>query len=233
MDRRSSPAGGVALAAAGIQALTSDAARAASTALLRTGTLPIREDVVAILLRVADRWIGTHPGGGGNQWANATLMSGLIALYRPTSNITYLNFVTGRAQSHAYGLSRGNTTRVADSQTASQACLDANGVVGEVRDRPGSSQPVTFDGAADFGVGGFLLGGTEPAPLAASGDTGRRAGHGNAHPAGANQRRVRDRGERRRLRPHRRSRHRPGMGALQHRHPLKRPLNDRNVQEIS
>ncbi|MFG2500162.1 glycoside hydrolase family 88 protein [Streptomyces sp. NPDC048441] len=41
------------------------------------------------------------------------------------------------------------------------------GYVQKVGDRPESSQPVTYESTADFGVGGFLLAGTELARLAA------------------------------------------------------------------
>ncbi|WP_433887426.1 glycoside hydrolase family 88 protein [Streptomyces sp. CA-111067] len=123
MDRRSFLAGGAALAAAGIPALGAGSAHAASAA-APAGTLPAREDMVATMRRVADQWIGAHPGGGDNQWANATLMSGLLALYRLTADVTYLNYATGWAQAHAYGLAGGNTTRIADNQTAGQAYLD-------------------------------------------------------------------------------------------------------------
>ncbi|MFJ4923754.1 glycoside hydrolase family 88 protein [Streptomyces sp. NPDC088725] len=41
----------------------------------------------------------------------------------------------------------------------------ALGYVQKVGDRPESSQPVTYDSTADFGVGGFLLAGTELATL--------------------------------------------------------------------
>jgi rhamnogalacturonyl hydrolase YesR/Holliday junction resolvase len=124
MDRRRFLAGGAALAALGIPALTAGSAHAAGTAALPAGTLPPRADMVDILRRVADQWIGAHPDSGDSQWANATLMSGLVALYRLTSDVTYLNYVTGWAQSHSYGLSGGSTTRDADSQTAGQAYLD-------------------------------------------------------------------------------------------------------------
>ncbi|WP_239091773.1 glycoside hydrolase family 88 protein [Streptomyces sp. SID14478] len=40
------------------------------------------------------------------------------------------------------------------------------GYVQKVGDRPESSQPITYDSTADFGVGGFLLAGTELAALA-------------------------------------------------------------------
>ncbi|MFD0070566.1 glycoside hydrolase family 88 protein [Streptomyces sp. NPDC127574] len=40
------------------------------------------------------------------------------------------------------------------------------GYVQSVGDRPESSQPVTYDSTADFGVGAFLLAGTELARLA-------------------------------------------------------------------
>ena len=40
------------------------------------------------------------------------------------------------------------------------------GYVQKVGDRPESSQPITYDSTADFGVGGFLLAGSELAGLA-------------------------------------------------------------------
>lgn len=126
MDRRSFLTGGVALAAAGVPALTvatAGTARAASAA-APAPTLPPRQDMVAVLRRVADQWIGAHPGSGDNQWANSTLMSGLMALYRLTSDATYLNYVTGWAQGHGYGLNGGSTTRDADNQCAGQAYFD-------------------------------------------------------------------------------------------------------------
>ena len=39
------------------------------------------------------------------------------------------------------------------------------GYVQKVGDRPESSQPVTYDTTADFGVGAFLLAGTEVVAL--------------------------------------------------------------------
>ena len=128
MDRRSFLAGGAALAAAGLPALPAAAAHAASAAALPAPTLPSREDMVAVMRRVADQWIGAHPNSGDNEWANSTLMDGLIALYRLTSDATYLNYVTGWAQGHAYGLNGGNSTRDADSQCAGQAYLDLYGI---------------------------------------------------------------------------------------------------------
>jgi hypothetical protein len=47
--------------------------------------------------------------------------------------------------------------------------VHSDGVVGYVQkvgDRPESSQPITYDSTADFGVGGFLLAGSELAGLA-------------------------------------------------------------------
>ena len=128
MDRRSFLVGGIGLAAVGVPALTAATAHAASTAASPAATLPPRETMVAVMRQVADQWIGAHPNSGDDEWANATLMSGLIALYRLTSDVTYLNYVTGWAQSHAYGLNGGNGTRDADSQCAGQAYLDLYGI---------------------------------------------------------------------------------------------------------
>jgi unsaturated rhamnogalacturonyl hydrolase len=128
MDRRSFLAGVGTLAAAGVPTPAAATAQAASAAAPPAATLPPRENMVAVMRQVADQWIGAHPNSGDDEWADATLMSGLIALYRLTSDATYLNYVTGWAQSHAYGLNGGNTTRDADSQCAGQAYLDLYGI---------------------------------------------------------------------------------------------------------
>jgi len=47
--------------------------------------------------------------------------------------------------------------------------VHSDGVLGYVQgvgDRPDSSQPVTYDSTSNFGVGAFLLAGTELAQLA-------------------------------------------------------------------
>jgi len=48
------------------------------------------------------------------------------------------------------------------------AAVHPNGFLGYVQgvgDRPESSQPITYDSTADFGVGAFLLAGAELAAL--------------------------------------------------------------------
>jgi len=70
------------------------------------------------------------------------------------------------------------TTRHADNHNAGQAHVDLAGprhhgrppdgflgYVQKVGDRPESSQLVTYDSTADFGVGACLLGGTDLARL--------------------------------------------------------------------
>ncbi|WP_411133535.1 glycoside hydrolase family 88 protein [Streptomyces sp. C10] len=241
------------------QFLTTGAALAAGTALSArsaaatpgrrpAGRLPARADIVAVLRRVADHWIGAHADPGDNQWARATFFSGLLALHRLTREPRYLAYARGWAERHAYGLHNGVTTRHADDHCAGQAYLDLYaldaapdqakiaaiedslhrmadtaaerhddwwwddalhmamppfarlgalraglvprdryrpvaarawhamvhtavhpdgflGLVQNVGDRPESSQPVTHDSTADFGVGAFLLAGTELAAL--------------------------------------------------------------------
>jgi unsaturated rhamnogalacturonyl hydrolase len=119
MDRRTFLAGGIALAAVGVPTFTAGTAYAAPQA-----NLPPRDDLVEVLRRVADQWIGAHGSPGDNEWANSTLMSGLTALHGLTGDTTYLNYVTGWAQNHGYGLNGGTGTRDADSQCAGQAYFD-------------------------------------------------------------------------------------------------------------
>lgn len=77
----------------------------------------------------------------------------------------------------AYAVAAGLVDRAAYLPVAARAwnglvatAVHPDGVLGYVQkvgDRPESSQPVTYDSTADFGVGAFLLAGTELAGLAA------------------------------------------------------------------
>jgi rhamnogalacturonyl hydrolase YesR len=120
IGRRRLLTGAAALAAAGLPALTGTA-RAASPP---SSTLPSTAAITTVLRRVADHWIGAHGNPGDNLWANATFMSGLMALYRLTADTRYLSYTRTWAQNHGYGLSGGATTRDADNQCAGQAYLD-------------------------------------------------------------------------------------------------------------
>lgn len=76
----------------------------------------------------------------------------------------------------AYAVSAGLVDRATYLPVAARAwnglqitAVHPDGVLGYVQkvgDRPDSSQPVTYDSTADFGVGGFLLAGAELARLA-------------------------------------------------------------------
>jgi unsaturated rhamnogalacturonyl hydrolase len=134
MDRRLVLAGGAALAATGLPALTAGPALAAGSpaanpaaanpAATPSSTLPSRASIITSMRLVADHWLSTHTSQGDNLWANATFMSGLIALYRLTLDSRYLTYATTWAQNYSYGLSGGTTTRSADNQCAGQAYLD-------------------------------------------------------------------------------------------------------------
>lgn len=86
--------------------------------------LPSREDIVAVLHRVADQWISAHKDPGDNQWARATFFSGLTALHALTQEPRYLAYARDWAESHGYALHGGVTTRNADDQCAGQVYLD-------------------------------------------------------------------------------------------------------------
>ncbi|MFD5700537.1 glycoside hydrolase family 88 protein [Streptomyces lasiicapitis] len=101
---------------------TPDPGRAPSAA--PAPELPPRDEIVRVLRRVADHWIGAHTDPGDNGWANATFFSGLLALHRLTGAASYLAYARRWAENHAYGLKGGVTTRHADNQCAGQAYLD-------------------------------------------------------------------------------------------------------------
>ncbi|KIF71788.1 glycosyl hydrolase family 88 [Streptomyces sp. AcH 505] len=128
MDRRQLIAGGVAAATAAtlLPALsgTATAASGRATTAAPSAQLPSRDDIISVLRRVADHWIGAHVNPGDNGWANATFFSGLLALFRLTNDTAYLNYARNWAESHDYGLIGGTTTRHADNQCAGQAYLD-------------------------------------------------------------------------------------------------------------
>ena len=48
--------------------------------------LPPRADILAVLRRVNDQWIGAQGNPGDNQWARAAYFSGDMALYRATTD---------------------------------------------------------------------------------------------------------------------------------------------------
>ncbi|WP_407548764.1 glycoside hydrolase family 88 protein [Streptomyces sp. Pv4-95] len=124
MERRQFLTTGATLAAgAALPALTAGAARAAAGA-RPADRLPPRAEIVAVLRRVADHWIGAHADPGDNQWARATFFSGLMALHRLTREPRYLAHARGWAEKHAYGLHNGVTTRHADDHCAGQTYLD-------------------------------------------------------------------------------------------------------------
>ncbi|MFJ8383899.1 glycoside hydrolase family 88 protein [Streptomyces sp. NPDC094438] len=116
------------------QLLVSSAALAAALPLAPSASaaartrLPRRDEIVSVLRRVADHWIGTHTAPGDNGWARATFFSGLMALHRLTGEARYLAYARGWAESHSYGLIGGVTTRHADNQCAGQTYLDLYGV---------------------------------------------------------------------------------------------------------
>lgn len=118
MRRRHFLTGATALTAAAVLTPSAHAAPRPPAA------LPPRADIVAVLRRVADHWIGAHTDPGDNLWANATFFSGLMALHRLTKDARYLAYARNWAEGHGYALSGGATTRHADNQCAAQAYLD-------------------------------------------------------------------------------------------------------------
>ncbi|AJE85549.1 glycosyl hydrolase, family 88 [Streptomyces albus] len=126
MNRRQLLFGAAAVAATAALAPVASAApaRTAPPPLGTAVRLPSREEIAAVLRRVADHWIGAHQDPGDNGWARATFFSGLTALHRLTGEGRYLDYARDWAEGHDYGLIDGVTTRHADNQCAGQTYLD-------------------------------------------------------------------------------------------------------------
>jgi unsaturated rhamnogalacturonyl hydrolase len=72
---------------------------AAAAAAAPSPALPSRADILAVLRRVNDQWIGAHGNPGDNQWARAAYFSGNMALYRATTDARYLGYASaGRSR---------------------------------------------------------------------------------------------------------------------------------------
>lgn len=72
----------------------------------------------------ADYWIRTQ-SSGGNDWQDATLHSGVMALYRATGDTRYRDYTLSWANRHNFALkSSSSNPHFADHQAAGQAYLD-------------------------------------------------------------------------------------------------------------
>ncbi|MGW4214326.1 glycoside hydrolase family 88/105 protein [Lentzea sp. NPDC004789] len=72
----------------------------------------------------ADYWIRTQ-SLGGNDWQDATLHSGVMALYRATGDTKYRDYTLSWANRHSFGLkSSSGNPHFADYQAAGQPYLD-------------------------------------------------------------------------------------------------------------
>lgn len=120
MDRRTllgtTVAVGIASVSVGVGALPVAAAP--------SDQLPSRADVLAVMQRVNDYWIGANANPGDNWWARSTYFSGNMAHYQLTRNSRYLDYAVAWAEQHGYSLIGGAVTRNADNQCAGQVYLD-------------------------------------------------------------------------------------------------------------
>jgi unsaturated rhamnogalacturonyl hydrolase len=125
MDRRRFLTGTAAAAVAtGLGASSASAASWKGPVMARAmSKLPRRDDVVRVLRRVNDHWIGANTDPGDNKWARATYMDADLALYRLLGDRRYLDHAQGWAEKWNYKLNTGASTRVADNQCAGQAYL--------------------------------------------------------------------------------------------------------------
>jgi unsaturated rhamnogalacturonyl hydrolase len=90
--------------------------------------LPARTDIVAVMRRVNDHWLGANSNPGNNQWARSAYFSGNMAAYRTTADARYLRYAQTWAEQNNYGLHNGTITRSADDQIAGQVYYDLNDV---------------------------------------------------------------------------------------------------------
>lgn len=116
---RGAAVGATALVGGGLAQL----GRAESAKAQPSDQLPGRADIVASMNLVDDYWIANNDLGG-NEWTWATYYSGLMHHFRTTQDQQYLDHAVAWAESHAYGLKGGDTTRHADNQCAGQTYLD-------------------------------------------------------------------------------------------------------------
>lgn len=115
---------GAASVAVGLDARSAAAGLDARSATVPSDQLPSRADVLAVMQRANDHWIGANLNPGNNAWDRATYFSGNMAHYRLTQNSRYLNYAVAWAEQNNYGLAGGAATRNADAQCAGQVYLD-------------------------------------------------------------------------------------------------------------
>lgn len=87
-------------------------------------TLPTRAEIVEVMNRVDNYWIGTHANPGGTDWARATYFSGLLHHYRLTREQRLLDYGIAWGNQNSWSIPGGVTTRNADNHCAGQAYLD-------------------------------------------------------------------------------------------------------------
>jgi rhamnogalacturonyl hydrolase YesR len=83
-------------------------------------SLPSRAEILAVLRRVNDHWIGANTNPGNNQWARSAYFTGNLALYRATGEPRYLAYATSWAEQANYAINDGVATRNADNHCAGQ-----------------------------------------------------------------------------------------------------------------
>jgi unsaturated rhamnogalacturonyl hydrolase len=89
-----------------------------------TGAAPDKAEVVAVMRRVNDRWIDTHPDPGDNGWARATYFEGDLAAYEVFPAARYLAYATEWGGRNGWALGAGAPVRHADDLNAAQTYLD-------------------------------------------------------------------------------------------------------------
>jgi len=84
--------------------------------------LPSQPAILATMSSVNNYWIQAHSSAGSitNNWDGAVYMIGDMDAYAATGNSAYLNYAKAWASAYSYGLSRGNSSRNADSQAAGE-----------------------------------------------------------------------------------------------------------------
>lgn len=92
---------------------------------LYSQTLPEKSEIINSMKLVNSYWIAQHSDPGDNKWARAAYFTGSIDFYKTYPKQEYLDYITGWAEKHNWGLNyRSNDPWHADDQCAGQVYID-------------------------------------------------------------------------------------------------------------
>lgn len=88
----------------------------------------VRDDVVATMKLVNDRFMAASPATSAAVWNRSVYFEGLMALHATSPDPRTLAYATTWADSHQWGMQSGPSTRFADDQCAAQTYLELDAV---------------------------------------------------------------------------------------------------------